>query len=87
MPMIYHSLQSTIFPHLFCAEVCVAASTVPVPRDGLRVEGGHDAKVFTYTVQDKAGCPQMVAHVDAFTGTNLELPLETRHTTNVSASA
>lgn len=54
----------------------MAASTVPVPRDGFGVEGGDDAEIFTDAVQEEPRHPQMVAHADPLTRTNLELPLK-----------
>ena len=54
----------------------MAAGAVPVPRDGLGVEGDDDAEVLGHTVEDEAGDPQMVAHVDAFRRTHLVFPLK-----------
>lgn len=71
-------LQSTIFPHLFCAEVGVAAGTIPVPWDRFGVKGGHHSKVLTDSVKNEASHPQVITHVDTFTRSNLELPLEVK---------
>lgn len=73
---LWYSLQSTLFPHLLGAEVCMAASTVPVPWDWLGVKRGNDTKVFTDAVQEETCHPQMVAHADPLTRANLELPLK-----------
>lgn len=54
----------------------MAAGPVPVSRDGLGVERGHNAKIFTDPVQKEARHPQVVTHVYAFARPNLELPLE-----------
>lgn len=75
-----YSRQAAFFPHLLGAEVCVAASTVPVPGDGFGVKRGDDAKVFTHAVQEEARHPQVVAHADPLTRANLELPLQHRCT-------
>lgn len=79
----YHSiprnaflLQSAVVSHLLCAEVGVAAGAVPVPWDWFGVEGRDHAEVFTHSVKDEASDPQMVSHVDAFAGPDLELPLK-----------
>lgn len=71
-----YSRQAAVFPHLLGAEVCMAASTVPVPGDRFGVKRGHDAEVFTHAVQEEARHPQMVAHADPLTRANLELPLQ-----------
>lgn len=71
-----HSLQTILLTHGLGAEVGVAARTIPVPRNGLRIKGCYHSKVFTYTVQDEAGHPEMISHVDSFAGSYLEFPLE-----------
>jgi len=53
----------------------MAASAVPVTRDGLGVERDDDAKVFGDAVEEVAGHPEMIAHFDALAGADLELPL------------
>merc|ERR1719427_817087 len=55
------------------------SSTVPVTGDGLRVQGDHNSKVLSHSVQEVAGHPQVVAHGDALTRTHLELPLGRHH--------
>lgn len=70
------SLQSTVFSHLFRAEVCVAAGPVPVSGDWLGVEWGNNAKIFTDPVQQEARHPQVITHVNPFARPDLELPLE-----------
>ena len=72
-------LQTALVPHLIGTEVGVAASAVPVPGDGFGVEGHDHAKVLADAVQDEAGHPEVVAHVDALRRTHLELPLRRNH--------
>jgi len=71
-----HSLQTILLSHGLGAEVSVAACTIPVPRNGLRVKGCYHSKVFTHAMQDETGHPEMISHVDSFTGSYLEFPLE-----------
>lgn len=83
------SLQSSVLPHLLGADVGVAAGAVPVALHGFGIQGGHHPKVLTHAVQQEAGHPQVVAHLDAFAGADLELPLkkqQQRGTGNNSAS-
>lgn len=68
--------ESSLVPHLLGADVGVAAGAVPVALHGFGVQCGHNPKVFTDAVQQKTGDPQMVAHLDAFARTDLELPLK-----------
>jgi hypothetical protein len=72
-------LQTALGPHVIGAEVGVAARAVPVPGDGFGVEGHDHAKVLADAMQDEAGRPQVVAHVDALCRTHLELPLQGNH--------
>lgn len=52
-----HLLQTPFLTHLLRAEVGVAASSIPVPWNGLGVERGHNAKVLTNPMQEEAGDP------------------------------
>lgn len=79
-------LQSVILSHLLCAEVGVAAGTVPVPWDGFGVKGRDHTEILTNSVKDEASDPQMVAHVDPFTRSHLELPLEHNNQTMMSSN-
>lgn len=69
-------LKSSLLPHLHGADVGVAAGAVPAALHGFGIQRRHNAKVFTDAVQQEARDPQMVAHLDAFAGTDLELPLK-----------
>lgn len=69
-------LKPAILSHLLCAEVGMAASSIPVPWDRLGVKGHHNTKIFTDSVKDEASNPQVVSHVDTFARPNLELPLK-----------
>lgn len=71
-----HLLETSFFPHALGAEVGVAASTIPVPRDGLWIEGHHDPKVLTHPVQDEACDPEVIPHLNPFAWSHLELPLQ-----------
>ena len=44
--------------------------------DGFGVRGDDDAEVLCDPVQEVAPHPEVVAHLDALAGPNLELPLE-----------
>lgn len=68
-------LKPVILSHLLCAEVGMAASSIPVPWDRLGVKGHHNTEIFTDSVKDEASNPQVVPHVDTFARPNLELPL------------
>lgn len=68
-------LHTTLLPHLDRREVTVQTGTVPVARDGLRIEGHLDGELLSYAVQQETGEPELVAHLDAGAGTDLELPL------------
>lgn len=71
-----HLLETSFFPHALGAEVGVAASTVPVPRDGFGIEGHHDPEVLAHPVQDEARDPEVIAHLNALAWSHLELPLQ-----------
>merc|ERR1712170_274875 len=80
-----HGFFATVLPHGLSVVVTVSTSPVPVTRDGLGVQGGHDTKLLCHTVQDEAGNPQMISHLYALTWSHLELPLS-RHDLSVGAS-
>lgn len=71
-----HLLETSFFPHALGAEVGVAASTVPVARDGFGIEGHHNPEVLAHPVQDEARDPEVIPHLNPFTRSNLELPLQ-----------
>ena len=56
----------------------MSAGSVPVALHGFGVKGDNHAKLLSHTVQNVAGDPEMVSHIDAFTGAHLELPLDTQ---------
>lgn len=74
----WYLLQPTIFPHFLSAKVSVATSAIPVAWDRLRIKWSYHTKVFTNSVQDETSDPQMISHIDAFTGANLEFPLQNK---------
>jgi hypothetical protein len=57
----------------------VAARTVPVARHRLGVDGGRDVEVLGDAVEQPAGDPHVVAHLDDAGGADLELPLAHHH--------
>mmetsp|Transcript_22427 Transcript_22427/g.38326 ORF Transcript_22427/g.38326 Transcript_22427/m.38326 type:complete len:263 (-) Transcript_22427:655-1443(-) len=65
--------------HLLRGEVGVAAGTVPVARDGLRVERAVDVEVLAHALQDVARHPQLVTRRDAGGRADLVLPLAGHH--------
>ena len=42
---------------------------------GLGVHGDHDTEVLSNTVEEEAAHPEVISHLDALAGSNLELPL------------
>lgn len=54
----------------------MTASTVPVPRDGLGIEGHNDTEVFAHPVEDEACDPEVITHLNPFAWSHLELPLQ-----------
>jgi hypothetical protein len=77
-------LHATLLAHLLGGEVAVQTGTVPVTGDGLGVDGDLGAKVLGDAVEEEAGGPEVVTHLDALAGADLELPLG-RHDLGVSA--
>lgn len=71
-------LDPSCLPHLCGAEVAVVASTIPVPFHWLGVEGTDHAKIFSYAIHDESCHPQIIGHLDAFTGPDLVFPLATK---------
>lgn len=68
-------LHASGLAHLLGGEVGVASGTVPVTGERFRVEGDLDAPFFGHTDEEEASHPEVIAHVDALAGTDLELPL------------
>lgn len=67
--------HATFDTHLLGRDVGVQAGAVPVAGDGLGVPRDLGAKVLRNTGEEEAGDPEVVTHVDALDGANLELPL------------
>lgn len=65
--------------HGLGAIVGVAPSSVPISLKGFGMEGHLDSPLLGDPNQKISGHPQVVAHGDPFTGTNLELPLRGHH--------
>lgn len=77
-------LKSPWAPHLLGAEVGVTACCTIVALDGIRIQGGNNSKVFTDTVQNVAGHPQIIPHFNPLTWADLELPLiRQKHTSHL----
>jgi hypothetical protein len=68
-------LPSSWLAHRECAVVGVATSTVPITLKRLRVVGNLDTPLLGDANQEETCHPKMVTHGDAFTRTDLELPL------------
>lgn len=53
-----------------------ALAVTPVrPQAGRRAKGCCHPKVFSHSKRDATGHPEMISHIDPFTGSRLELPL------------
>lgn len=68
-------LHASRLTHCLGAVVGVATGTIPVTCKGFRVERNLDTPLFGTTDEEVASHPEMVAHGDAFTRTDLKLPL------------
>lgn len=70
------ALHTAVLSCDFGIEVGVQPSlATPVPTTGPGIKGCYRSKVFTHSVQDETGHPEMISHVDSFTGSYLEFPL------------
>lgn len=67
--------HTTWFSHLLSGDVGVKTGTIPVTWDWLGVEGDLDTEFFGDTVEEVAGHPEVVTHLDTDAWTNLEFPL------------
>jgi len=72
---ILNVLHTTLFSHLLGGDVCVETGTVPVTWDWFGMEGDLDTEFFGDTVEEIAGHPEMVTHLDTDAWTDLEFPL------------
>lgn len=68
-------LHATLNTHLLGGEVGVETGTVPVTGDGLGLNGDLGAELLGNAGQEEASEPEVVAHLNAGAGTDLELPL------------
>ncbi len=57
----------------------MAARAVPVTLEGFGVERNLDTPLFGDTDEEISRHPEVVTHLDAFTGTDLEFPLSRHH--------
>ena len=71
----FDGLDASGLPHFLGTVVGVAASTIPVSLKRFGVEGDFDTPLFSNADEKIASHPEVVTHGDAFTRTNLELPL------------
>ena len=71
-----YSLHAAFLPHGLRREVGVAPGAVPVPGHGFGVVRDDDAEVLGDSLEEEAGAPQLVPHVDSLTRADLELPLQ-----------
>lgn len=84
---IWHSLQTILFSHgLGALKLVWQPAPFQFPGMGLGSKGVASLEVFTHTCKMKAGHPEMIAHVDSFTGSYLEFPLETKMGSKTSCS-
>jgi len=68
-------LHATLDTHGSGTVVGVASSAVPFTGQRLGVEGDLDTPLLGETDEEVAGHPEVVAHLNTLTRTNLELPL------------
>ena len=72
-------LHASLLAHLGRREVAVQARAVPVAGDRLGIDRHLGRELLGYAVQKEARQPQLVAHLDAHAGPDLELPLRRHH--------
>lgn len=68
-------LHAALCAHVLGGEVGVEAGTVPVARDGLRVDRHLGAELLSDAVEQESSEPEVVTHLNAEARANLELPL------------
>ena len=68
-------LHSSGLTHSECAEIGVTTSPIPITLERFGVERDLDTPLFGDANQEVTCDPEMITHGDAFTGTDLELPL------------
>jgi hypothetical protein len=68
-------LHATLLAHLLGGEVGVQTSTVPVTGHGLGLDRDLGAELLGDTIQQEAGQPEVVTHLNTLAGADLELPL------------
>ena len=71
----FDGLHASRLAHLLGGVVRVAAGTVPVSGEGLRVEGDLDTPFFCNPDEEEASHPEVVTHGDTLARANLEFPL------------
>lgn len=69
----FDELHAALLTRLLRGEVGVQASAVPLARHGLGVPGNLGAEVLSDTSEQEASQPEMVSHLDAVAGADLEL--------------
>jgi hypothetical protein len=68
-------LHAARLAHILTREVAVKTSSVPVTRNWLGVERDLGAKLLSNAVKKETGKPKVITQLNAFTRSNLELPL------------
>jgi hypothetical protein len=71
--------HTTLDTHLLGGEVRVETSAIPVALHGLGMYGYLGTEVFGDAVEDKPGNPELITHLDALAGSDLEFPLSGHH--------
>ena len=75
----HNDFFATRLTHSFSRVVSMAPSTVPVTRDRFWIQTDTDAKIFSHAPEEESRHPQLIAHFNAFTWSDLELPLGGHH--------
>lgn len=72
---LFNEGDSSIFSHLLCRVICMAACSIPVSFNWFWVEGNRNIKVFSNSKHEISSQPHMVSDLNAFTGSDLVFPL------------
>lgn len=70
-----YSHNAVFFSHWQSTEVRMCTSSIPVPCHWFRIQGDHNAKVFSHSVKQEPCHPDVVTCFNTLARSNLELPL------------